>query len=286
MVITPATTGKDLIDALSEEEASCIQTAFGDAIYQIMLATPLMMAGSDPNAAAPLFGCLTTENIVRLGVSFLSAQAGGWSEESRECIVEVGLGHPDAVYIRLGLDLGSEPIDPSETLAHNLEIYNCLNNEEKKAFTLAFWTGVDSQINATGSDIFGILSESEAACVREGLSEEQFATMTAARPLEAVSIGSSVSGCIEPETNIKIFTTGIQWALGDATEETVSCLEAFARQTPVFVALFASGLKGMQAMPADQFVAITDLGAGQYACMTEEELLRVQQGATEAMQQQ
>ena len=120
--------------------------------------------------------------------------------------------------------------------------------------------GLDSQVDATGSDILEVLSESEAACVREGLSEEQFAAMTVAQPLDAVSIGSSVSGCIEPETNIKIFTAGIQWALGDTTEETVSCLEDFARNTPIFVALFASGLKGMQEMPADQFVEITDLG--------------------------
>ena len=286
LVITPATTGKDLIDALSEEEAACIKTAFGDAIYQIMLATPLLMAGADPGAAAPLFGCLATENIVRLGVSFLGAQAGGWSEESRQCITEAGLRHPDAIYVRLGLDSGEEPIDASETLAYNVEIYDCLNNEEKKTFTLAFWVGVDSQVDATGNDILGVLSESEAACVREGLSEEQFTAMIAAQPLEAVSIGSSVSGCIEPETNIKIFTSGIQWALGEATEETVSCLEDFARKTPVFVALFASGLKGMEAMPADRFVEITDLGTGQYACMTEEELLRVQLGATAAMQQQ
>ena len=286
LVITPATTGKDLIDALSEEEAACIKTAFGDAIYQIMLATPLMMAGADPGAAAPLFGCLATENIVRLGVSFLGAQAGGWSDESRQCIVEAGLRHPAAIFVRLGLDTGEEPIDASETLAYNVEIYDCLNNEEKKTFTLAFWMGADSQVSATGSDIIELLSVSEVKCVRDGLSEEEFAAMAAARPLQAVSIGSSVSDCIEPETTINIFTHGIQWALGGATEETLSCLEDFARRTPIFVALFASGLKGMEAMPADRFVEITDLGTGQYACMTEEELLRVQQGATASMQQQ
>ena len=138
-VVTAATTGQDLMDALSEEETACIKTAFGDAIYQIMLATPIMMAGADPGAAAPLFGCLKTENIVRLGVSFLAAQAGGWSEESSQCVVEAGLRHPAAIFVRLGLDTGEEPIDGNETMAYNVEIYNCLNNEEKKTFTLAFW---------------------------------------------------------------------------------------------------------------------------------------------------
>ena len=283
-VITPATTGKDLIDALSEEETSCIRSAFGDAIFQIMLGTPLLMAGANPSAAAPLFCCLTTDNVVLIGVAFLDAQAGGWTEETRKCITDIGLGHPDAVYIGLGLALGPDPIDAAETLAYNVEIYECLTNEEKKAFTVSLWKGLDRQAAATGSDIIALLSESEAACVRDGLSEEQYLTIVGAQPLEAVAIGSTVSHCIDPETNIKIFANGIQWAIGGVTEETLSCLEDFARENPAFVVLLSSGLQGIEAMPVDEFVEVSNAGSQQYACMTEEELLRVQEAATAAMQ--
>ncbi len=284
--LTQATVGKDLMDLLSEEETSCIQGAVGEQVYNIILATPIMMAAGDASSAAFLFNCLTMENVVHLGVAFLSAQAGGWADDSRACIANVGLEHPGAVFVRLGLDLGQGPIDSAETLAYNVQIYECLNNEEKKAFTLSLWIGLDTITPATGADIYALLSETEAACVREGLSGEQFAAMNSAQPLQAVSIGAQVGHCIDPETNIKIFVSGIDWALGGVTDETLSCIESFARENPAYVALLSTGIAGITAMPADQFLEIAAVGNDQYACMTEEELLRVQQNATLAMQSQ
>ena len=148
---------------------------------------------------------------------------------------------------------------------------------------MSLWAGLDRHSTATGGDIVALLSESEVACVRDGLSEEQFATMVGAQPLEAAAIGSTVSYCVDPETNIKIFANGIQWAIGGVTEETLSCLEDFARENLTFIALLASGLQGIEAMPADAFVEVSNAGSQQYDCMTEEELLRVQESATAAM---
>ena len=185
--LTPATTGQDLMDRLSEFESGCIEDAVGSGVYQILLAMPLMMAGSDTSAAAPLFHCLTAESAVLLGIVFLDAQSGGWAEESRACITEVGLAHPDAIFIRLGIQLGPEPIDSALTLAHNVEIYECLNDMEKKAFTVTLWTGLDDNATATGSDILELLSESEGACVQDNLSAEQFETMSR-RPAPARSV--------------------------------------------------------------------------------------------------
>ena len=284
--LTPATTGKDLMDTLSEHEAGCIEDSLGSGVYQILLGTPLMAAGSDPSAAAPLFACLTAENAVLLGIVFLDAQAGGWAEESRRCITEVGLVHPDSVFIRLGVQLSSQPIDSAMTLAHNVQIYECLNDDEKKDFTVSLWRGLDKNATATGNDIVALLSESEAACVRENLSEEDYATMVAAQPLQAVSIGATVSHCIDPETNLEIFGNGIQWAMGGVTEETLSCLEDFGRNNPAFVALMSLGLEGIEAMPAAEFLGIIAVGNQQYRCMTPDELLRVQEASTAAMQQQ
>ena len=114
-VITQQTTGGDLMGLLSEGEASCVRAGIGDALYQLILGTPVvLMAAGDISQTAPLFNCLAEENVVYLAVAFLDLQAGGWTGESRRCITEVGLGHPDAVYVRLGLDLGTGPIDPPQ----------------------------------------------------------------------------------------------------------------------------------------------------------------------------
>ncbi len=241
--VTTATTGKDLMDLLTDDETSCIEGAFGSGVFQILPTTLLLSAGSDPSAAAPLFQCRTPANVVLVGIAFLDAQAGGWDDESRACITEIGLGHPEAVFVRLGLQLGPEPIEPAETLAHNVQIYECLTDDEKKAFTVSLWTGLDRNATATGNDILALLSESEAACVRESLSAEDFEIMVAAQPLQAVSTGATAANCIDPETNFKIFANGIQWSIGGVTDESLSCLENFARTNPAFVALLSSGLQ-------------------------------------------
>ncbi len=78
---------------------------------------------------------------------------------------------------------------------------------------------------------------------------------------------------------------GIEWALGGLSDESLVCIAEFAESHPSYVALLGSGLDNMTAMDPDQFVAITDAGTGQYTCMTDEELARVQGAATAAMSQ-
>ena len=70
------------------------------------------------------------------------------------------------------------------------------------------------------------------------------------------------------------------------TDDTLSCFEDFGRANPAFVALLASGLEGIEASPAAEFLEIIAVGNQQYFCMTPDELLRVQQAATAAMQLQ
>ena len=283
-VITGATTGGDLMSLLSEQETSCVKTVLGESVYQLILATPItLMAGGDISQTAPLFNCLEEENVVYLAIAFLDLQAGGWDGESRSCITEIALLHPDAVYIRLGLDLGEGPIDPQETLDHNIAIYDCLPNEDKKEFTLGMWMALDIFSQATGADIFALLTEEEAVCVRNALPSGQLAAIVNASPLQAITIGSPASDCISHDTNVDIFVHGIQWSLGGTTDKTRACLQGFAEANPEYVQLFTSGLEGIFAMPADEFVKLTEAGNDQYACMTEEEVLRVQQSVTAAL---
>ena len=284
--LTPTTTGQDLMNVLPEPAVTCIEESVGSGTFQILLNLPLLTAGSDTSAAQPLFDCLSEEDAVLLGIVFLDAQADGWAEDSRACITNVGLRHPDAIFIRLGLTMESEPANPLETMGYQVEIYECQTDEEKKAFTVSLWTGLDNSAPATGADILALLSESEAACVSENLSAEDFEAMAAAQPLRAVSIGASVSHCIDPETNLKIFAKGIDWAVGGVTDDTLSCLEEFGRSNPAFVALMSMGFDGIEAVPAAEFLEIIAVGNQQYACMTPDEVLRVQEASTAAIQSQ
>ena len=284
-VITAATTGGDMLALISEQEAACIKGAVGDAFYQILQSTPFAMlaGGGDIAQAAPLFNCLAEENVIYLSVAFLDLQAGGWDDESRSCITDIALTHPHAVYVRLGLDLGGGPVDPELTMEYNIAIHECLSDQDKKDYTLGVWLGLDSGSEATGADIFALLSEDEAACAEDLLQAEQLAAMAVATPLQAITIGSPASGCISHETNVAIFVSSIDWGLGGITDDTRQCLNGFAQANPSYVELFTAGLEGIYAMPADEFVSLTEVGNDQYDCMTEEEVMRVQHTVTAAL---
>ena len=284
LVITPATTGRDLFGPLSEEETNCIKSNIGEAFFGLMMDAPIAQASADPAAAAPIFGCIKEENLVLIGVAFMEAQSAGWEEETRACITEVGKRHPNAIYVRLGLAYqdGSTD-DASETNLYNIEVYECMSNKEKQEFTLALWIGVDRNAQATGADIVGLLSEDELACVMGDLSAEEMAAVATTTPLQAVTIANKVIHCIEPETNVEIFVKGLEWGLGDFSDESVECLREFAREQPEYMALVQSGIENMMAMDPDEFVAITDAGLGQYDCMTDEELETLQMAFTNAI---
>ncbi len=282
--LTPSTLGSDLIDALSEEEVSCIKAAVGDQIFGLMLSSPIMQASANPAAAAPIFGCLTIESIVYFGVAMFDAQAGVWEPESRACIVQLGLEHPEAIFVQMGLDWeGEEPSAASATNVYNLAIYDCLTDEEKQQFTLEIWAGLDSNSPLRGQDILDLLPGPEAACVRQGLAEDEFEVMVGSTPLKAVAIGSAVAECISPQSTLEIFVTGMEGAIGDLTEESAACLLSFASANPAYVALLAGGLDRARNMPADEFVDLTDIGTESYECLTDEELRKVQETVTESL---
>lgn len=282
--LTPSTLGSDLIDALSEEEVSCIKAAVGDQIFGLMLSSPIMQASANPAAAAPIFGCLTIESIVYFGVAMFDAQAGGWEPESRACIVRLGLEHPEAIFVQMGLDWeGEETSAASATNVYNLAIYDCLTDGEKQQFTLEIWAGLDSSSPLRGQDIFDLLPGPEAACVRQGLAEDEFEVMVGSTPLKAVAIGSAVAECISPQSTLEIFVTGMEGAIGDLTEESAACLLSFASANPAYVALLAGGLDRARNMPVDEFVDLTDIGTESYECLTDEELRKVQETVTESL---
>ena len=98
---------------------------------------------------------------------------------------------------------------------------------------MALWVGLDRKATGTRQDIYDLLTESEAQCVKDSLSEEEFPAMMVARPLAAAQIGATVAHCISKQTNEKIFANGIQWVMGGVRDETLSCPEEFARQCSV-----------------------------------------------------
>ena len=283
LVLTPATTGKDIMDRISEAEAACVRAAFGEVIYQILLGTPILLAaGSDPAAAAPMFSCLTIENIVTLGVSFIAAQAGGWEAETRACMIGVGLEHPDAVLIGLGMPASTEASDAAPAHPAFLEFYGCMTVLEKVDYLLNYQEVIDSMTTAE-HDLIGAIPEADAACIRDALSDDEYNTLLAGTVHEAFDVSDAVADCITDEGYVQAFVTITVTTTGELTAGTRACLADFARAHPHYTALINPHAYDPSTVAPADLAEIADDGLRTWACMTDEEILRAQGTALAAL---
>ncbi len=275
-VIDQSTTGKDLFDRLSEEEVGCIKTVVGDSVFQIVRVTPLLAAGGDPAAAAPIFGCMTQENVVLVGAAFLDAAAGGRSEESRQCAIDLSLKHPDIIYARLGLEwTGEQVTDPAETHTVLLAFVDCLTDREKAAFLLEIFGAVDALSPITGADLIALLPESEAACVQDTLPEADYEAMKAATPLAAAAIGVGAANCLTVESVAAFTVAATAAALGGLSDESSTCVRAFTVANPTFLQVVAVHLIDPSTLTPEQFAATAGGGFEMLDCLNEDELAAI-----------
>ena len=284
LVITPGTTGKDLMDSVSEAEQACVREAFGDLIYDIILATPILLAASEASAGAPLFGCLEVENVVTLGVKFIAAQAGGWSEDTVSCMVQAGLEHPDAILIGLGVPPSEEASAAAAAHPAFLEFYGCMTVQEKVAYLLNFQEVIDAMTTAE-HDLIGAIPEADVACIRDALSDEEYNTLLAGTVHEAFDVSDAVADCMTDDGYVQAFVTITVTTTGELTDETRACLADFARAHPHYTALINAHAYDPATMAPADLAEIADDGLGTSACMTAEELQRSQQTSFAALGQ-
>ena len=272
-VITASTTGGDLLSVLSEAENDCIREAVGEGVYQIIRGTPLLLAVGDASSASFFFECVTLENVVYLGVAFMDAQVGGWSAETRACLVGVANEHPEAIFAGLGLELPPEAAGAAHPFL--LEFYHCMTDQEKVNFLVSFMAEVDRRSSAE-HDVINVISESEVACIRESLSEEQFAMLLNSTVHNGFRLSESLRECITPEGYVQIFVAMSVSQAGGLSEESQACLTDFAREHPHYVALIDPDSYDLSAMSAAEIAEIADDGLRTWSCLSDEEIERMQ----------
>ena len=285
-VVTPRTTGKDFLDRISEAENACIRTTFGDAVYQIILATPLSAAGTPSAAIGPLAGCLTLDNVVLLGGALINAQSGGRSEETVQCMTEVAREYPRLIYLRLGLEWTEEDeaSHPSETHSYALSFYRCMTPREKVNLLLSLWGAADMVSPVIGSEIIALLPEAEASCIREGLSAGDLNTFLGAPVREAMSMGA-VPGCLSMESYVSIFVAVSSARLGGLSEATRGCLADFAGEHDHYIFLAINLGDVASTLTEDEFVERAEDGERIFACLSEDELRNMQISLAETLDQ-
>lgn len=281
-VVTPATTGKDLTDRLTEGERECIKEAFGDFIYAAMQGLPLLAAGGDASQAAPLFECLEIESVVRVGIAFVSASAGGWDKETRECMVAVGLERPDAILVGMGLSANPTASAATEAHPYIVELYDCLSLEERVTYLLNFQEVID-QLTTAEHDLIGAIPEADVACIRGALSDDEYATLLAGTVHEAFDVSDAVAECMSDEAYVQSFVRITETTVGELTDESRACMEQFARDHPHYTALINAHAYDPSEQTAEDLAEIADDGLRTWGCMTPDEIQRSQALTTSAL---
>ena len=107
LTMTANTTGKEVMDRVSEAEGGCLRTSLGAADYEAFLGAELLTAFGQVGDLDPLSACLIPDNFVVFGVAFTAARAGV-TDVSHTCLIALGREHPDAVVAFLGIETPPE----------------------------------------------------------------------------------------------------------------------------------------------------------------------------------
>lgn len=123
--ITASTTVGELMAALSEEELSCVQEAVGADTFALIKDLPL--ASVPPGVELPQ-QCFTPETSINMSIAFMSAEVGGLSADTRNCIAELAAEDPSV------LGIGEPPADPAALFSTALKMQGCMTDEEAARF--------------------------------------------------------------------------------------------------------------------------------------------------------
>ncbi len=281
LAITPATTGKDLMDSVSEAEQACVREAFGDLIYDVLLATPILLAAQQAEAGAPLFGCLEVENVVTLGVKFISAQAGGWSDDTVACMIGISVTNPTVILISLGVPVGDEVGGAAGARPFFPEAYNCFTVQEQIDYLVGLQE-VNDSLTTAEHDLIGAIPEADVTCIRDALSDAEYDTLLAGTVHEAFDVSDAVADCMSDEAYVRAFVAITETATGELSDETKACLADFEGEQPHYPALI--NVRAYDPSATDP-AALAAGGGRPWECMNDEELQRSQQTAITALGQ-
>ena len=281
--LTPTTTGREVLALFSEAESSCLRTAIGEAAYERMSNEPILsiLLASGEQFVLPIFQCAEPENLVVFGIAFLDLQVG-WTSDTRACMIRVGRESPIAVLTGLGMTPPGQTLETSATRPYALAFYNCMTPVEKVGYLARIQAALDVNTSAA-TDIIGMIPESEAACIQEALTDEDYATLLGSTATAGFGISDSVAGCISEESYVPIFVSVIGSQTGGLSDNSRACITEFAGGHPRYIALVNPTSFDPSSTSVEDLVEVADSGVRMWECFNDEELLRMQEVYTWAL---
>ena len=122
-------TGQDIVEMISEGEASCIREGVGDALFAGFLSSTVTGAFA---SSASLLDCFTLESKTAIFAAFTSSRVEGLREEAAVCMANLVADSPNILALGFGT-LDVHQMDESELARLGDEaakFFDCLDSEE------------------------------------------------------------------------------------------------------------------------------------------------------------
>ena len=277
LFITDTTTGREVMERISQAERDCLRNAIGEQLYGAMLELPMkrLVGEVGTSGAGSFLGCLTDDNVVLMGLVLIDSHHGRADPEARECSVDAARENPEVIRVRFELLRPAfEETDADALFDSSKAMFDCLKVADQVDVLVRLTTRLDQEDTFTGEDIVGMLPEEEVSCIRERVGEELFAVFLGATVTQAFAPAASLLDCLTLASKTALFAAFTSSRVDGLREEAGVCMATLVADSPHILAL-GFGALDVDELEESDLARLGDEAARLFDCLNAEEVYQV-----------
>ncbi len=277
LFLTNATTGRELMARISEDERDCLRAAIGEQLYGAMLGLPVkrLVGEVGTSGAGSFLRCLTDDNLVLMGLVLVDSYHGRNDPEARACSIAGARANPDVVRVRFELLRPAfEEIDTDALFASAKQIFDCLDVTDQVSVLVGLTTRLDQEDTFTGEDIVALLPEEEVSCIRDRIGEDLFESLLGATVTEVFGPAASLLDCLTLESKTALFAAFSASRVDGLRAEAGVCMATLVADSPHILAL-GFGTLDVDELDESELAQLGNEAASLFDCLNAEEVYQV-----------
>ena len=277
LFIADATTGREVMARISQDERDCLRTEIGEELYRAMLDLPMkrLVGEVGSSGAGSFLGCLTDDNVVLMGLVLIDSHHQRVDPLARACQVTAARENPEVIRVRFELLRPAfEEIDTDALFASTKVMFDCLNVVDQVEVLVRLTTRLDQDDTFTGEDIVAMLPEEEASCIRGRVGAELFDAFLGATVTQAFGPAASLLDCLTLESKTALFAAFSSSRVDGLREEAGVCMATLVADSPHILAL-GFGALAVDELEESELGRLGNEAAKLFDCLNAEEVYQV-----------
>ena len=265
------------MERISEAERDCLRDAIGAQVYGAMLGLPMkrLVGEVGSSGAGSFLRCLTTDNVVLMGLVLVDSYHERNDPEARACSIAGARANPDVVRVRFELLRPAfEEIDTDALFASAKLLFDCLNVADQVSVLVGLTTRLDQEDTFTGEDIVGMLPEEEVSCIRDRIGEDLFDSLLGATVTEVFGPAASLLDCLSLESKTGLFAAFTSSRVDGLRAEAGVCMATLVADSPHILAL-GFGALDVDELEESELARLGNEAARLFDCLNAEEVYQV-----------